>query len=161
MKKQLGVGLLAVLGFSLTGVVRAQAPVYTGTCNVSQISYVATDAVSGSVVTKAFTDVPNTALNFTVTVGGCLKIDVATTIASESQRPLTLQVLFDGNPGVVIVPGTVEVTPALGGRKFKASFILPVEDGLGAGSHNVTLQWKSAAKDIVLSSKTSVVVYHD
>lgn len=161
MKKHLRVGLVAVMAFSLAGIARAQAPVYTGTCDVSQISYVATDAVSGSIVTKAFTDVPNTALSFTVNVGGCLKIDVASTIASESQRPLTLQVLFDGNPSVIIVPGAVDFTPALGGRKFKASFILPVEDGLGAGTHNVVVQWKSAAKDIVLSSKTSVVVYHN
>jgi hypothetical protein len=161
MKKPLSVGLLTVLAFSFAGVVQAQAPVYTGTCDLSQISYVATDAVSGSVVKKTFTDVPNAAVTFTVNVGGCAKIDVATTIASDSQRPLTLQILFDGNPSLVIVPGTIEVTPALGGRKIKASFILPVEDGLGAGSHNVTLQWKSASKDIVLSSKTSVVVYHN
>jgi hypothetical protein len=161
MEKRLSVRVFVVLLFTLAGVVHAQDPVYTGTCDISQISYTTTNAVSKTVVSTRFTDVPNTVVNFIVNVGGCAKIDFSTSIVSDSQEPLIFRVLFDTSTGVVIVPGEIRFSPTSEGSLFSASFILPLEDGLGAGNHNVRIEWRSPQPSTVLSSKTSVITYHN
>jgi len=161
MEKRLSVRVLAVLLFTLAGIVHAQSTVFTGTCDISQVSYTTTNSVSKTIVSTTFTDVPNTVVNFVVNVGGCAKIDFSTSIVSDSQGPLIFRVLFDTSTGVVIVPGEIRLNPTSEGSLFSASFILPIEDGLGAGNHNVRIQWRSSQPSTVLSSKTSVITYHD
>jgi len=161
MKRRLSVHMLVVLVFTLAGSVCAQTTVFTGTCDVNQISYTATDSVSETIVSTTFTGVPNTAFFFNVTDGLCAKIDFSASIASGSQSRLTLRLLFDENPEVVILPGEIQLNPTSEGRNFSASFILPLEDGLAAGNHNVRIQWRSQHPTTVMSSNTRVVTYHN
>ena len=161
MKKVRFVCLLFILALAHEGIVRAQSPVFTGTCDINQISYTATDSSSDTAVSRTFSDVPHTISNFVVNVGGCARIDFSASIASESQEPLIFRVLLDQNTGVEIVPGEIRFDPASGDRHFSASFILPLEDGLGAGGHNVRIQWRSPEPRTVRISQTSVVTYHN
>jgi hypothetical protein len=92
---------------------------------------------------------------------GCLKIDFSSSIASKSEGPLILRVLFDQNPKVVIVPGEIQLNVTSEGNDFNASFILPLEDGLGPGNHNVRIQWRSQQPRSVVTSQTSVVTQHN
>jgi len=155
------IGILFGLVLALAGIARGQSPVFVGTCNISQISYTATDSVSSTFVPKTFTDIPNTLLFVPVNVGECLKIEFSISIASESEGPLILRVLFDENPDVIIVPGEIRLKPTSEHKHFTVSFILPLEDGLGPGNHNVRIQWRSPEPSRVVSSKTSVVVHHN
>ena len=100
MEKRLSVRVLAVLLFTLAGIVHAQSTVFTGTCDISQVSYTTTNSVSKTIVSTTFTDVPNTVVNFVVNVGGCAKIDFSTSIVSDSQGPLIFRVLFDTSTGI-------------------------------------------------------------
>jgi hypothetical protein len=135
--------------------------VYTGTCDVSQISYTATNAVSTTVLSTTFTYVPNTVVNFTVGVGECLKIEFSTSIVSPPKQPLIFRALFDTSASVVVVPGQIRLNPASQDSHFTASFILPLEDGLGPGGHNVKIQWQSPQSGAVVASGTSVIVHHN
>jgi len=161
MKKARIICLAFVLALTLGDVVSAQSPVFTGNCDVTRISYTATDSASNAVVSTTFSDVPNTVSNFIVDVGGCARIDFSASIASESQKPLIFRVLFDQNAAVVIVPAEIRFDPASEDHHFSASFILPLDDGLGAGYHNVRIQWRSSEPRAVRISKTSVVTTHN
>jgi hypothetical protein len=66
MEKRLSVPLIAVFLSTIVGIVHAQSTVFTGTCDISQISYTSTNSVSKTVVSTTFTDVPNTVVNFIV-----------------------------------------------------------------------------------------------
>jgi len=161
MKTYLGVCVLVASMFVLADAARAQTTVFTGTCDITQISYTTTDSVSNTVVSTTFTDVPNTVLYFDVNIGECAKIDLSMTIASDSHGPLFLRLLFDENPNLAIVPSQIELNPTSKASYFSASFILPLENRLGPGNHNVRIQWRSPQPSRVLSGKTSVVTYHN
>jgi hypothetical protein len=161
MTKHISLCALAVLVLTLASILHAQT-VYTGTCDVSQISYTATDFVSESVVSTIFTDMPNSVFFFNVTNGGgCAKIDFSASIATKSASRLIFRILFDQDPKVVIVPAEISLPPQAEGGNVTASFILPLEDGLGAGNHNVRIQWRTPQPTTALSSNTRVVAYHN
>jgi|SRR5580692_368243 hypothetical protein len=161
MRMRVIVPTLLVFLSTLVGLGHAENPAFTGTCDISQISYIATGAATRTVVSNTFTDLPGTVLFFNVTNGGCLKIELSTSLVSQEQGPLLLRVVFDQNPKVIIVPGEIRVHASSKHSYLGVTFILPLQDGLEAGNHNVRVQWRSPQARAVVSSKTVVVIHHN
>ena len=83
----------------------------TGSLDASKISYVAADATLKSFVGQAYADVPDMVVYFDVAEGQAVKVDFSASIASQSEDPLLLRMVFDENPSLLIAPSKITIRP--------------------------------------------------
>lgn len=139
----------------------AQSTAVTGTFDANKISYVAADDVVKSLVTQGYSDVPDMLVWFDVTQGEAVKVDFSAAIAGQDENPLTLRMVFDENPSLLIEPAKVTLQPTTNSKLFSATFILPLENGLGPGGYNVRMQWRAQNSRQVVSTHRTLVVQHN
>jgi hypothetical protein len=139
----------------------AQSAALTGSFDANRISYVAADETAKSLVTRAYADVPDMVVFFEVAQGQAVKVDFSASIAAQSGDPLSLRMVFDENPSLLIAPAKVTIRPTAELMHYSAAFLLPVENGLGPGGHNVRIQWRSSDGSRVVSTHRTLVVQHN
>lgn len=139
----------------------AQSPAVTGTFDADKISYTAADEAAKSLVTQGYADVPNMVVWFEVTQGQAVKVDFSAAIAAQDGNPLTLRMVFDENPSLLIEPAKVTLIPTTKSKFVSLTFLLPVENGLGPGGHNVRIQWRAQNMSQVVSTHRTLVVQHN
>ena len=139
----------------------AQSAVLTGTFSVNRISYVAADESAKSPVTPAYADVPDMVLVFDVVEGQAVEVDFSASIAAQSEDPLLLRMVLDQNPLLIVAPARITIRPKTKLTYFSATFLFPVDNGLGPGNHNVRIQWRSPDwSHVVVSTHRTLVVRH-
>jgi hypothetical protein len=157
LRMQLAVVIVAaVIGRSAL----AQSTAVTGTFDANKISYVAADDAAKSVVTQSYADVPDMLVWFEVTQGQAVKVDFSAAMAGQGNA-LTLRMVFDENPGLLIEPAKVTLQPTGKLELFSATFLLPLENGLEPGGHNVRIQWRTQNTSQVVSTHRTLVVQHN
>jgi hypothetical protein len=139
----------------------AQSTALTGTFDANKISYVAADDAAKSLVTQSYSDVPDMLVWFEVIQGQAVKVDFSAAIAGQNENALTLRMVFDENPGLVIEPAKVTLRPTSKLDLFCATFLLPLENGLGPGGHNVRIHWRAQSTSQVVSTHRTLVVQHN
>jgi hypothetical protein len=133
----------------------------TGSFDASKISYVAADATLKSFVGQAYADVPDMVVYFDVAEGQAVKVDFSASIASQAEDPLLLRMVFDENPSLLIAPSKITIRPKDRLNHYSVTFLLPLENGLGPGGHNVRIQWRSSDGESVVSAHRTLVVQHN
>ena len=139
----------------------AQSTAVTGTFDANKISYIAADEAAKSLVTQNYADVPDMLVGFEVTQGQAVKVDFSAAIAGQDENPLTLRMVFDENPSLLIEPAKVTLRPTTKSTLFSATFLLPLENGLGPGGHQVRIQWRAQNTSQVVSTHRLLVVQHN
>ena|SRR5437763_5641382 len=114
-----------------------------------------------SLVPQTFVDVPDMAVVFYVALGEAVKVDFSASISSPSRGPLLIRLLFDDNPSLTIEPSKIRINPNSTATRYTATFLLPIENGLGPGNHIVKIQWRSPQPLQVTSSGRVLVVEHN
>jgi hypothetical protein len=133
----------------------------TGSFDTNRISYAAGDETVKSLVAQAYTDVPDMLVWFEVAEGQAVKVDFSASISAQSEDPLLVRMVFDENPSLLIVPAKITIRPKEKLTHYTATFLLPVENGLGPGGHNVRIQWRSSDGRSVVSAHRTLVVQHN
>jgi len=133
----------------------------TGSFDANRISYVAADATVKSLVAQTYTDVPDMVVYFEVAGGQAVKVDFSASIAAQSEDPLLLRMVFDENPSLLIAPTKITIRPKEKLMHYTATFLLPLENGLGPGGHNVRIQWRSSDGRSVVSAHRTLAVQHN
>jgi hypothetical protein len=82
-------------------------------------------------------------VGFEVAEGQAIKVDFSASLSTQSEYPLQIRMLFDENPSLLIAPARITILPKEKLTHYSATFLLPVENGLGPGGHNVRIQWQS------------------
>ena len=106
LKMQLAVGIVAVV---IGSDALAQSTAVSGTFDANKISYVAADEAAKSLVTQSYADVPDMLVWFEVTQGQAVKVDFSAAIAGQDENALTLRMVLDENPGLLIEPESQQV----------------------------------------------------
>jgi len=133
----------------------------TGSFDANRISYVAADATVKSFVGQAYADVPDMVVYFEVTEGQAVKVDFSASIAAQSEDPLLVRMVFDENHSLLIAPTKITIRPKDKLTHYTVTFLLPLENGLGPGGHNVRIQWRSSDGESVVSAHRTLVVQHN
>jgi hypothetical protein len=140
----------------------AQSTVLTGTFDANRISYVAADESAKLPVAQGYADVPDTVLFFDVVEGQAVEVDFSASIAAQSEDPLLLRMVLDQNPSKIVAPAGITIRPKTKLPYFSATFLFPVDNGLGPGNHNVRIQWRSRdGSHVVVSTHRTLVVRHN
>ena len=133
----------------------------TGSFDANRISYVAADGTVKSFVGQAYADVPDMVVYFEVTENQAVKVDFSASIAAQSEDPLLVRMVFDENPSLLIAPTKITIRPKDKLTHYTVTFLLPLENGLGPGGHNVRIQWRSSDGESVVSAHRTLVVQHN
>lgn len=158
LKVQLAVSIIGVvIGTNAL----AQSTAVTGTFDANKLSYVAAHDAAKSLVTQSYADVPDMLVWFDVTQGQAVKVDFSAAIAGQDENALTLRMVFDENPGLLMEPAKVTFHPTSKLDLFSATFLLPLENGLGPGGHNVRIQWRAQSTSQVVSTHRTLIVQHN
>jgi hypothetical protein len=140
----------------------AQSTVFTGTFVANRISYVAADESAKSPVTQDYADVPDMVLFFDVVEGQAVEVNFSASIAAQTEDPLLLRMVLDQNPLLIVAPARITIRPKLKRTYFSATFLFPLDNGLGPGNHNVRIQWRTPDwSHIVVSAHRTLVVRHN
>lgn len=162
MKRKIGTVFAWILvAFAYAGPALAQSAVFRGTFDANKISYAAANDPVKAVVAQTFSDVPDMVIFFDVASGQAVRVDFSASIASLSGRPLLLRMLFDEDPNVIIEPVEIRFDPGPALTHVSATFLLPLENGLAPGNHNVRIQWRSTQINRVVASHRTLVVEHN
>jgi hypothetical protein len=152
------VTVILALGMGSNGL--AQSAV-TGSFDATRISYAAGDGIVKSFVAQAYTDVPDMLVWFEVAEGQAVKVDFSASLSTQSEDPLQIRMVFDENPSLLIAPARITILPKEKLTHYSATFLLPVENGLGPGGHNVRIQWRSQIGRSLVSAHRTLVVQHN
>ena len=140
----------------------AQSTVFTGTFDANRISYVGAEESAKSPVTQDYADVPDMVLFFDVVEGQAVEVDFSASIAAQTEDPLLLRMVLDQNPLLIVAPARITIRPKLKLTYFSATFLFPLDNGLGPGNHNVRIQWRTPDwSHIVVSAHRTLVVRHN
>jgi hypothetical protein len=161
MNSKLRMQLVAIMVALVIGSNAWAQTTVTGSFDANKISYVAADATVKSFVGQTYADVPDMVVYFEVTEGQAVKVDFSASIAAQSEGPLLLTMVFDENPSLLIAPTTITIRPKDKLAHYTVTFLLPLENGLGPGGHNVRIQWRSSDGESVVSAHRTLVVQHN
>jgi hypothetical protein len=150
----------AMLALVMGGNGLAQSTV-TGSFDANRISYAAGDETVKSFVAQEYTDVPDMLVGFDVFEGQAVKVDFSASLSAQSDNPLLIRMVFDENPSLLIAPTKIALRPKEKLTHYTATFLLPRENGLGPGGHNVRIQWRSRDGRSVVSAHRTLVVQHN
>jgi hypothetical protein len=151
----------AIVALAMGNNASAQSIVFTGSFDANRISYVAADEPTKSLVTKAYTDVPDMVVFFEVAQGQAVEVNFSASVAAQSENPVLLRMVFDENPSLIIMPATITIRPKTKLTHYSSTFLLPLENGLGPGGHNVRIQWRTPDGGSVVSAHSTLVVRHN
>ncbi len=144
-----------------------QTPV-VGACEPTRIRYIATNSTDQQTKSTEYVHVPQGSVQFEQHADGCVIVHfagvvLARTFFDEPQRIVIRAILEDTN--MVAVPRNVQLSgdddEEGDGRWARAHSMFFVFPNVPAGTHRMTLQWKSPEGGLVFMHQHTVLVHHE
>jgi len=144
-----------------------QTPVI-GSCQPTRIRYVATNSTDLQTNSTEYVTVPQASVRFEQRAGGCVIVHfagvvLARTFFDEPQRIVIRAILEDAN--MTAVPRNVQLSgdddEEGDGRWARAHSMFFVFPNVPAGSHKMTLQWRSPEGGLIFMHQHTVLVHHE